>query len=236
MEALWPPQTLAGWLFLIGLAAVVAYLGDSYLAKRRRRRWERAALEMGFSFEAEGKSLAQAPFLGLPLLEQTKGWTLGNLRSWRAENVLRGEVGTGEAVVADIRVQITTHRDFDRMSRDRGVTQTVVFLRLAGKQFPTFELLPEGFWHQAGLAFDLRDIDFEAHPSFSESYVLRGQDEGTVRALFHSGLLSFFEQQRGWNVEGAGEWLAVYKKGLTKTPEQIREFVEQAGHVAAAFT
>jgi hypothetical protein len=56
-----------------------------------------------------------------------------------------------------------------------------------------------------------------------------------VRELFHSGRLTFFEGQKGWSVEGAGEWLAVYKQATAIAPGKVRTFLEETGQVVSAF-
>lgn len=208
------PDSPQEWLIFIGIIVVVL-LVTSYLAKRRRQGLERAAQEMGFSFEAEGINLASEGFLGLPLLKRNTGLS----------NVLRGSVTSGEAVVLDCQIG----------SGKSAQTQTVACLRLPGMQLPEFELRPENIFHKIGAAFGYKDIDFEGNEGFSKSYLLRGPDEAAVRALFHPGLLAFFEQRTGWSVEGAGEWLAVYKQAKSIAPSKIRESLEEATQVATAF-
>jgi hypothetical protein len=203
------------WLIALGIAAVLIVL-QIFWSKRRRQGLERAAQEMGFSFDAEGNSVETDDFLTLPLLSGNTGLS----------NVMRGSVSTGEAVILDCQTG----------SGKSARTQTVACLRLAGKQFPGFEMRPEHLFHRIGSLFGYQDIDFEGHPDFSKNYLLRGKDETAVRALFHPGLLSFFEQNTGWAVEGEGEWLAVYRPMKTVRPSAIREFVEEATRVASAFS
>jgi MFS superfamily sulfate permease-like transporter len=45
------------------------------------------------------------------------------------------------------------------------------------------------------------DIDFESHPKFSKYFFLQGKEEDEIRAFFHEGLLSFFEQHTEYEVE-----------------------------------
>lgn len=203
-----------GWVAFIGVAVAVVLL-NLYALKRRRQGLERAGLEMGFVFDAEAATVAGQPFLSLPLLtHQTK-----------LSNVLRGAVGSGEAVLLDVRVG----------SGKQARTQTVACIRLAGKRLPRFEMRPENVLDRIGTLFGMKDIDFEMNPVFSKSYLLRGAEEPAVRALFHPGLLMFFEQHKGWCVEGEGEWLGVYRAVQIVSPAKLRTFLEEATQVATAF-
>jgi hypothetical protein len=196
-----------GWVAFIGVAVAVVLL-NLYALKRRRQGLERAGLEMGFVFDAEATTVAGQPFLSLPLLtHQTK-----------LSNVLRGAVGSGEAVLLDVRVG----------SGKQARTQTVACFRLAGKRLPRFEMRPENVFDKIGARFGLQDIDFEASAEFSKSYLLRSAEEAAVRALFHPGLLMFFEQHKGWCVEGEGEWLGVYRAVQIVSPGKLRTFLEEA--------
>ncbi|HXE75043.1 MAG TPA: hypothetical protein VNN18_05315 [Candidatus Xenobia bacterium] len=202
------------WLFFVGVAVAVVLL-NLYAGKRRRQGLERAGLEMGFVFDAEAATVAGQAFLSLPLLS----------RHSKLSNVLRGAVGSGEAVLLDVRVG----------SGKQARTQTVACFRLAGQRLPRFELSPESFIVRIATKLGMKDIDFEASPEFSRSYLLRGADEAAVRAVFHPGLLMFFEQHTGWCVEGEGEWLAVYHDMQTVPPAKLRTFLEETSQVATGF-
>lgn len=208
------PDTLDGWMIFV--AVFLAFIVGAYLlARRRQKGLERVAQEMGFSFDADGESAQSGDFHSLPLLSMNTGLS----------NVMRGSMGTGEAVVLDCQI------GSGKSSR----TQTVACLRLAEKQFPGFEMQPENIFHKIGSVFGYKDIDFEGNEEFSKSYLLRGEDETAIRMLFHPGRLTFFEQHKGWCVEGAGEWLAIYKSGNVIGASKMRTFIEEATEVAHAF-
>jgi hypothetical protein len=208
------PDTVEGWMILV--AVFVAFIVAAFfLARHRRKGLERVAQEMGFSFDADGEKLEPGGFHNLPLLARNTGLS----------NALRGSVRTGEAVVLDV----------ETGSGKSSQTHTVACLKLAGKQFPGFEMRPENMFHKIGSVFGYKDIDFQENEEFSKSYLLRGEDETAIRMLFHPGRLAFFEQHKGWCVEGAGEWLAIYKSGKTVGPSNVRGFIEEATGVASAF-
>ena len=205
-----------GLTFLISIVFFVGFLAlVLVLAKRRRQGLERAAQEMGFSFEAKPAGLEAEGFMELPLLKRNTGLSYA----------LRGAAGTGEVVVLDVRT-----------GRGKGAqTQTVALHRLAGKRLPVFEMRPEHIFDRLGAALGFKDINFESNPEFSKRYRLQGLDEMAVRELFHSGRLTFFEANKGWCVEGAGEWLAVYRPARMLSHTQVRTFLEEIGRVVTAF-
>ena len=79
------------------------------------------------------------------------------------------------------------------------------------------------------------DIDFSAHPRFSASYVLRGQDEKKVRDVFGAEVLAFFEAQDGVSTEGSGNQLIFYRFGKRIRPEDVHSFIEEGFQVFQLF-
>ncbi|MGH9863516.1 MAG: hypothetical protein ACRD35_08845 [Candidatus Acidiferrales bacterium] len=186
-----------------------------YRQKWRRDRLERMAQEMGFSFDRKGETLSALGCQGLPLLE----------RAAVLSNALRGHYNGVETVLLDCQTGHAKH----------AIHQTVVCFRLA-RELPAFELRPESVFDKIGAAtLGYQDIDFEASPGFSKSYLLRGAHEEPVRALFNAAVLQFFEQQRAWWVEALGDWLGVYRRGRLVSPGQIKTFLEEARAVSQVF-
>ncbi len=201
---------------LITVAIMVAILVLVwYSQKWRRDRLERLAQEMGFSFDAKGETLGAVGCQGLPLLQ----------RAAVLSNVLRGHYNAVETVLLDCQ----TGRG------KQAVHQTVACFRLA-RGLPAFELRPESVFDKIGAAtLGYQDIDFEANSAFSKSYLLRGADEASIRALFNDTVLRFFEQQKGWWVEAMGDWLGVYRRGRLVSPGKIKSFLEEARGVSQVF-
>ena len=200
-------------LQIVFFAVVLTFI---LLARGRRRRGlERAAQEMGFAYEPNPSVTGTELLLELPLLKRNTGLS----------NLMRGSTGMGEVVVLDVRTGGGKQASY----------RTAALYRLALKRLPVFELRPEHLFDKVGAAFGYKDINFESNPEFSKAYKLQGADEMAVRELFHSGRLMFFEQNKGWSVEGAGEWLAVYRQVTSVAPKKLRTFVEETGRVVAAF-
>jgi hypothetical protein len=171
---------------------------------------------MGFQFDAEAEGVKmETELLALPLLKQNSGLS----------NTLRGTTGPGETHVVDVRIGSGKH----------AYTQSVACFRLAGKQLPTFEMRPEHFGHSIAKAFGYQDINFDGSPGFSKSYLLRGPDEPAVRLLFHPGVLQFFETEKSWAVEGAGDWLIAYRQAKTVKGKDLATFLQESARVAELF-
>ncbi|MGI9471696.1 MAG: hypothetical protein ACR2NZ_09210, partial [Rubripirellula sp.] len=103
----------------------------------------------------------------------------------------------------------------------------VMSFRSVNLDLPAFELRPESVFHRIGKVLGYQDIDFESHPEFSKRYLLRGQDEDAVRAMFTPELLSFFESQEKVSAEASGDLLVFYRAGKRLKPEMIRAFMEE---------
>ena len=100
---------------------------------------------------------------------------------------------------------------------------------------PEFELSPETLLDRAGDLVTKRDIDFPERPGFSGRYALSGPDKERVAALFTTEVSGIFEGLRGgWQVQGAGKFLIVFKKGLVSAAA-YPAFIEEARAVFRAF-
>lgn len=218
------------WFFLV-VAVVIGLI--FYQARKRAQDLERVAQELGLRFEAkEAKEALPDPGFGaLPLFQHSRA----------RSNILSGRRGTGDIFLADVRVG----------SGKNSYMQTVACFHLRGRGLPKFELMPESWGHKLAQAFGYKDIDFESSPEFSRSYQLRGEDETGVRGLFGADLLHFFTGEKGWTVEGAGDWLCVfftgeegstvegagdrYRFASTVSPKDIRAFLDETEAVAQQF-
>ena len=208
------PTSWKEWLgFLVALAVISAVA--IYLDRRRRQGLQRAASELGFSFDELALDLPHVELRKLALLK----------RKSDLSNALKGSFDGVEAVVLDCQVG----------SGRSAYTQTVACFRLAGRSLPGFEQSPEGLSDKIAAAFGSQDIDFESNPQYSNRYRLRGTDEAAVRSLFQPGILAFFEQHTGWCVEGEGEWLGVYHRAKTVRPHALRAFLVEAREISRVF-
>ena len=208
--------TADDYIALCVLLLVAVGIGFSYYFQRKRLKdLERVAQELGFHFQAEEGDLPAHICDTLPVFQ----------RSRSRSNFLQGRRVTGEIVLADVRVG----------SGKQSYSQTVASFHLFERQLPAFELSPESWARKIAQAFGYKDINFDSSPEFSKSYLLRGQDETAARELFRADLLHFFTGEKGWSVEGAGDWLCVYRYARTVSPKDIRSFLDQTEAVARLF-
>jgi hypothetical protein len=100
---------------------------------------------------------------------------------------------------------------------------------------PGFLLRPEGTWDKISKWFGSADIDFNTRSQFSRSYVLRGEDEQAIRAIFADPLLEYFEQHPGLSIEGTGNTLLVYRLGKCVPPAGVSQFLSIAFELQSLF-
>lgn len=215
-EELWP---WAAFLAL-GVLGVAALAVQRWRARKRSAALEQASLRLGMTFQLEDETLSTQPFFRLPLFRR------GHSRRWR--DILRGSRG-GEVVVFDYVFTVGGGRSSSTYR------QTVAALRVAGRSLPEFTLSPETLITRLGERLGMQDIDFESSPAFSRSYRLTGADEAAVRELFKPEALHFFASEKGLWVEGAGEWVIVYRRSRRVSPADLPGFLDQAARVSEVF-
>jgi len=210
--------------FLIfGVIAIIAALGGiiGVLNERRRRTAvTQTAEQMGLSYADDGADLL-VELAGLPLFSRG--------RSRRISNVIRGD--TEEVAVAVFDYRYTTGSG----KNSHTYRQTVVLFRSPEMHLPQFELKPQGFFHGIGKLFGYQDIDFQSHPKFSKSFVLRATNAKAVRKLFTADLLSFCEGTPQVNIEGQGRDLVFYRSSKRVKPERFRDLMGEGFAVFKQF-
>lgn len=82
----------------------------------------------------------------------------------------------------------------------------------------------------------MKGIEVSGCPEFSKKYVLHATEaEGPVRERFTPTALAWFANHPGWNVEGNGGQLMIYRMGRNVKPEKLAEFLASAREVLAQF-
>lgn len=203
-------------IFILFLALAAGILALAlYHEKKRREALEQVAAQLGMQFSAqlpEGirSRLVQA---GFGLFEQGYGQRFYNSMSKRLID------GT-EIALFDYQ--------YTRGSGKSSSTyrQSVFYAYHEDLHLPRFRLHPENaFFHGIAKAFGMQDINFESHPKFSRSYLLRGENEAQVRLRFHPGVLSFLEQYPNYCAEGAGAHLILWQNDRQVSPEEIAKWM-----------
>ncbi|MGY2838201.1 hypothetical protein [Thermostichus sp. MS-CIW-41] len=203
-------------IFILFLALAAGILALAlYHEKKRREALERVAAQLGMRFSAQLPEEIRSRLLqaGFGLFERGHGRRFYNSMSKRLID------GT-EITVFDY--QYTSGSG----EGSRTYRQSVFYAYHEDLHLPRFRLHPENaFFHGIAKAFGMQDINFESHPKFSRSYLLRGQDEAQVRLRFHPGVLGFWEQHPNYCAEGAGAHLILWQNDRQVSPEGMAEWM-----------
>jgi hypothetical protein len=205
------------WLiFILFLALAAGILALAlYHEKKRREALERVAAQLGMRFSAQLPEEIRSRLLqaGFGLFERGHGRRFYNSMSKRLID------GT-EITVFDY--QYTSGSG----EGSRTYRQSVFYAYHEDLHLPRFRLHPENaFFHGIAKAFGMQDINFESHPKFSRSYLLRGENEAQVRLRFHPGVLGFWEQHPNYCAEGAGAHLILWQNDRQVSPEGMAEWM-----------
>ena len=214
-------QVVSIVLLAVGFAAAV------HLYERKRSETLRStAYSLGLSFKKDIK--IDARFGSFHLFSQG---------SWKMiTNCMSGELDGAEVMVFGYRFRADRGGGGGRLhGRGRSYKQTVVSFRSDKLTLPPFELRPEKLFHKIGGVFGYQDIDFSSHPNFSDSYLVRGNDEVAIRHVFSTNVLTYFEQSKGLSVEGKGDTLVCYRDGKLTSPKNIKSFLDEGRAVFALF-
>ncbi|MCI5082040.1 MAG: SulP family inorganic anion transporter [Saprospiraceae bacterium] len=95
---------------------------------------------------------------------------------------------------------------------------------------PKFILEKEGYFDKIFdrvIAFSgAKDIDFQLFTKFSRKFLLKGEDEETIRAFFTPELIRFFEKKDIYHVESNGEALLIFKYLRLAQAEETSKMLE----------
>lgn len=202
---------------VMGAVAWYAYVAE----KKRTEAFKQVAHELGFEFDAAGDSAFLQSLHGLHLVSQGHSQKLWNL--------LRGKSHDLEVAIFDYSYVTGSGK------QRRTWRQSVIGFRFEGRELPNFSLRPENVWHRMGTWLGQQDIDFDSHPTFSRSYLLRGSDEPAIRELFAPAVLDFYEEKTGLSTEGAGHTLLYYRHAKKIGPDDVRSFMEDGFAVLSLY-
>ena len=209
---------------LFGVMGAALVIGLIYMLYEWRRR--RAIMAMG---EGGGLEYHKHPNLGFRLRAAAPAlFSLGDYNS--VENGLRDVSALPGAWYLDFQYTVRGHK--------RGGSTYSFGLALYRDErltLPEYELAPETLLGRAGDLVTKRDMDFPERPGFSGRYALTGPDKQRVAAVFTPEVTGVLEGLRGsWQVQGAGKFLIVFKRGLIAAGA-YPAFIEEARTVFRAF-
>ena len=204
-------------IFFVGLLILIFWRKG----KKRTEQFALISAELKLNFFPKGST---------SLFERLKPFHLFSKgRSRKIKNLMEGEANKVELAIFDY--QYTTHGGQHPQTH----RQSLLFIRSPKLNLPDFSLRPENVFHKIGSAFGDKDIDFETHPIFSKSYLLRGDNEAAIRGLFNNELLNFIQSQQKISIEGSGDQLIFYRNKNRVKPEEVESFMEEGFQVFDQF-
>jgi len=206
-----------GILLLVGIIIYCVRRSE----KKRTEQFQQVAQDLGLPFFPKGDDSL------LERLDHFHLFSQGHSR--KIKNMLHGETDDVELAIFGYRYIVGGGKHTHMYN------QSVIYFRSPTLNLPQFAVRPEGLFHKVGGAFGYQDIDFETHPQFSRTYLLRGDDELAVRELFSEELLTFFESQQKISVEGGGDQLVFYRGGKRMKPDEVQQFMQEGYRVFALF-
>lgn len=189
--------------------------------KKRTEALKTTATEIGLSFSdsCDDQFLARMQVFSL--------FKKGHGR--KVKNVFSAETEAAKLRIFDY--QFTTRAGQNSQTHH----QTVFAIDSGSLGIPYFSLRPEGFLDRIGSVVGLQDIDFDSHPEFSESYVLKGNDEEAIRSFFDVELLNLLMLRKDISAEGV-PGLFIYLQGGRKKPEEIQQLMSDGYDLYSAFS
>jgi hypothetical protein len=223
------------WILALGAAAVVAGLyALTVLGQRKRLR--QLAEKWGLAFDPEAEGVERfGGVLRAEIGEQMRG------EGHRFRNLLSGVVEDFECAYVEYSQPPSLKR---RLQEDPAFWESwsVVWVRFPGRNFPRFTLYPrEDVTFTHGVRGESLYLELKDNPNFETYFLVEAthtQQRERLKQLFSRAVQDFFvaERERGWRVEGAGEWLGCYRRCvgsayaelLFEQARQLRELFARA--------
>ncbi|HAF95127.1 MAG: hypothetical protein A2X34_03690 [Elusimicrobia bacterium GWC2_51_8] len=206
--------------FLACVAIAALLVGVFYLPYLRRKALSELAASMGLLFTKNGPESYY--------LEQTRLGIFNMGRARNASNLIEIRGSGPDMSFFDYRY--TTGGGKNSHTHNF----TLALFDLKTPKAPTFELKPENFIYKIGELIGFKDIDIQSSQLFSDKYRLTGPNEIEILSFFSPGTVAYFEQHLGWQAQGAGRYLLVFKGEKLIKPAYYQSFMEEAKNMVAS--
>jgi len=212
------------WFIFVILFAVIIG-GVIVLAKRataaRATALRETATRLGWSFREE------VPFDKAPNLDRFELFRIGHSKKLR--NLMTSPAGDPRAVLFEYAYTTSSGKS------QQTFRQTIFYATSDALTLPSFSLRPENFLHRIAGAFGYKDIDLDSRPEFSRMFLLRGDHEAQVRAVFTDPVAEFLEGHGGMCVAGEGHEVLFWRPGRVAKPEDLEPFIADGFELARRF-
>jgi len=209
---------------IVTILPVIVLIGGAiwlskHMDKKRTLAIESVAEEMGLSF---------LPKQDQDILHDVQGFELFDRgRNTKMKNVMTASTDATTMSLFDYSY-VTGHG-----KNQRNHQQTVAYMQSDALKMPKFRMRPEKFFDKVGSVIGLQDIDFDDHPEFSQSFVLKSDEEESVRRFMDHKLLDFFAKRKKLHVEVSRDRFIYYERKRMK-PEQLRSLMANAMELHSA--
>lgn len=214
MENVW-------WMFLIAATVVALVVLARRHENKRTRELQAVATDLGFEFRVDAGLLQS--LCEFHLFARGNNKCL-NMLCKQTENL-------------DVAVFEHYYEEVGGKTAYFSPTKTVICFRFAGPELPTFVLRPRGFFDTLNKSVGLRDIECD-RPAFSGRYLLRGNDEDSVRKLFTGPVIDYYAGLTNAGTvpctEASGKIL-VYKAAKRIRPRDVPSFLAEGLEVLLLF-
>lgn len=215
-DSFWP------WMILALVVGGILTLISNYFERLRTKKIEELARSNGFTFRPTPTSTDDQLPTGCYLAETGRDPAVKNVLEVARTDELNFVLFEYEYTVGYGRSRYTTH-------------QTIGRLRAPLLKLPSFLLFPETLFSKIGVMFGRTDVNFPDSPNFSDQYILRGQDEPALRAIFSPALRIALAPLDHLTIEGADDTLFIFRTDRRVKPEDLLARIEEDKKILALF-
>ncbi len=196
-------------ILIVGLTIYMGILAE----KKRTQSLSESADQLGLAFQEDPAQIDKLMNQYSTLQLFSKG------RKKELSNLIVGETDQVELTIFDYSY-VVGHGKNKRVFR-----QSVVGFDSKELNIPNFGMRPENFLDRFGSMVGFQDIDFDESPEYSAAFVLKSNDEASVRQLFDQELMDYFVTQSTYNIEACGSRVILYQTRTRIKPEQAKELL-----------
>ena len=215
-DSFWP------WMIIALVVGGILTLISRYFEQERTKRIEELARSRGFTFRHAPTATDNDLPVGCYLAETGRDPVVSNVLEVARTEELDFVLFEYEYTVGYGKSQHTTH-------------QTIGRLRAPLLKLPSFLLFPETLFSKIGVMFGRTDVNFPDSPDFSDQYILRGQDEPALRAIFSLALQNALTPLDHLTIEGADDLLFIFRTDRRVKPEDLLARIEEDKKILALF-
>jgi hypothetical protein len=218
-------ETTVATMMLLAAGGAVIAGAIAVVVQRRKQQAEairQLAARMGWNFREA------VPFSGIPGLDRFELFRQGRRRE--LHNIMTSPAGDPRLVLFDYSYTTGGGRSQSRH------TQTVCYATADRLDVPSFSLRPEHFFHRVAGILGYQDIDLDRHPTFSDAFLLRGDDARAVRDAFSDDVVAFFDRHHGTCAAGAGHELLFWRANRRLPPDAREALIAETVDLVERFT